>query len=503
MKHLRQVMAAVLVLAAGQLAAAAPQDWQQDWRKLQDAKQRAQQPNQPPPQQAAAWQAAIKLADDMLTKYREPAQVRDLRLARAECLLGTKKYDDALAELEKLQVELPEDKDALARATLLSGDVLRAAGKFAPAVAAYQKVAKTWPDQSDKAADALLRAADVLAADLKKLDDALVVLAQVEKDFASQTVLAADSVRRAAAACEAANDPLKAAGFYAAAAEKHAAAFDDKTRAGLFAKAVECLVKAQKLPEAQTQAAKAEKSLDAVASRAPFALKLVEMLAAQKKYPEARAAAETAICAYPLEMDVCQAAQAAAVESLRAESKFDEALGAARILYDGAGSEATIKAAAYVVAQAFRSVDGNLARANEFLAFQRFGQAGPDAKPGTPDDLAVNHLAAVKYPPADPARDKRFADALAAYPASYEGYRAKAILNIYWGKPKEAAQMFRLAFKSCPEANVPQAAAELVMIGMKAYTASFAGLDKIFEFISYGPKGKAGTASLPDPFQGL
>ena len=57
--------------------------------------------------------------------------------------------------------------------------------------------------------------------------------------------------------------------------------------------------------------------------------------------------------------------------------------------------------------------------------------------------------------------------------------------------------------KACTDAQVPQAAVELIMVGMKAHTNSFYGLDKMFDFISYGTKGKTGKENLPDPFKGL
>lgn len=224
---------------------------------------------------------------------------------------------------------------------------------------------------------------------------------------------------------------------------------------------------------------------------------------AMKKFPEAQAECRRIVCAYPLEQDVCQAAQTRIVEAWRAQSKFNEALGSARILYDTAGSEKNIRAAAHVVAQAFRSVDGNLGRANEFLTYQRFGPGGPDGRLNTPDDVRANHLAAARYPPSNPARDKRFAEAVKAQPDNYEGYRAKAFLYAYWGRPKESAQHFRLAFKACSDSAVPTASHELVLIGMKAYKASFFGLDKIFEYISFGPKGKSGKENIADPFAGL
>ena len=222
-----------------------------------------------------------------------------------------------------------------------------------------------------------------------------------------------------------------------------------------------------------------------------------------KKVPEARAEYQRLICACPLDQAACQAAQSRIVESYRAESKWAEALGAARILYDAAGSEQGIRDAAQAVAQAFLAADGNLSRANEFLAYQSFGPDGPDGKPNTPDDIAANRLAEVKYPPFSAEASKQFEAAVKAQPETYDGYRTKAFLYIYWGKPKEGAGQFLLAFKAASLAQVPAAAQDLILIGMKASTASFRGLDRIFEYLSYGPKGKSGKENIPDPFAGL
>jgi tetratricopeptide (TPR) repeat protein len=228
-----------------------------------------------------------------------------------------------------------------------------------------------------------------------------------------------------------------------------------------------------------------------------------DLLNRSKKYAECRAECDKFICAYPLEFDACQAAQAQAVEAYRAEGKLAEALGAARILYGAAGSENAIRIAAHVVSNAFRSVDGSLGRANDFLTWQRFGPNGQDGKSGTADDVKANPLLAVAFPPTDGACDKLYADAIAAQPNTYDGQRAKGFLYLYWGKPKEGAKCFLSAFKMCPEPTVAIAAQELILVGMKAHTGSFWGLDKIFEYISYGPKGKSGTENIPDPFAGL
>ena len=69
-------------------------------------------------------------------------------------------------------------------------------------------------------------------------------------------------------------------------------------------------------------------------------------------------------------------------------------------------------------------------------------------------------------------------------------------------EPTVAAQLIDRSRAAVAHA-APQAAHELVLVGLKAYRASFAGLDSVFEYISYGPKGKDGKKNIPNPFQGL
>jgi len=447
---------------------------------------------------------AIKALDALLTKYKDPVEVKQLRLARAECLHQMTKYDDALTELNKLMADFKTDKDLQSAALLGVGDAHRAKKEFDKAVAAYQQVAKDHADQPERAADALLKAGGVLCDDMKKLPEGLASYAAVETQFPTLTRQAADSVLKMAVVQETlTKDSLNAGAAYQKLAEKYGSLYQEHVLAGYFAKAGACYLAAQKVPQALAILKKGEQALTDSRQKTPLALTQVQILMQDKKYPEARTECERIICEYPLELDVCQTAQTLMVEAFRTESKFNEALGAARILYDAAAGEQSIRAAAHVVAQAFRSVDSNLARANEFLSYQRFGPDGPDGKPNTPDDVRVNHLLAVKHLPPNAVRDKRFAAAVQAQPDMYEGYRARGFLYAYWGKPKESAQQLRLAFKVCPDATVPAAAHELVLVGIKAYRASFFGLEKVFEYISYGPKGKSGKENIPDPFQGL
>ena len=482
-------------LAAGIGAAAslaAPPDYTAQLKQVVAQIQRNQHPH------------AVKALDSMLKKFKEPWQVRELRLYRAECLLATGGASAASAEAAKVAAEAGGSKDLLSHAAMIQADALRAQKKFADAVAAYRKLAADFPKRTTRVGQALIKAGDCLCNDLKKIPDGLAAYAEAEKKAAAEPVQAAAALTRAAGAYEGlAKDPVKAAGCYFGLAERYPAVFDENTRATYYARAVDLYRAGKQLPQAHAVAAKAEKALTNVQHKTGFALRQADALVEMKKHAQARYECRRFICTYPLDANICQTMQARVVETYRAESKFPDTLGAARILFDAAGDEQQIRNAAQVVAQAFRTADGKLDRANAFLAFQQFGPAGADRKPNTPDDIKANPLAAARYPAADANADKLFTAAVAALPGNYDGYRAKAFLYLYWGKPTDAAKHFLLAFKACQDKQVPAAANELILIGLKAHTASFFGLDKYFEFISYGPKGKSGKENIPDPFRGL
>jgi hypothetical protein len=175
-------------------------------------------------------------------------------------------------------------------------------------------------------------------------------------------------------------------------------------------------------------------------------------------------------------------------------------------LYDAAGSPEHIKSAAHVVSRAFLAVDGNLQRANEFLQYQRFGPNGPDGKPDGDDNIKTNHLAGVTYPTRSDETNKAFENALAQLDKkdgkSRNDYRAKGFIYLYWGKPTDGAKQFYQAFKAAKLEEIPAAAQELAIVGIKAKTASLYGLDKVFEYINHSTKGKDGKQELT-PFKDL
>jgi predicted negative regulator of RcsB-dependent stress response len=391
-------------------------------------------------QHAKRYRECLQACEKLLGTYTESTQAKEVTWLKIETQVLDSQLEGALKTLAGLAKAYGEDQKLQTAVALRAGDVQRLLKKPDDAIATSRKGAEgSAKDEPDQAAEALLRAGDVLGADLKKPEKALEQYQEAATRFATQSPKqAAEALRRVAALHETEfKDLPKAAAGYQALIEKYAAAYDERTLATLHGKAVDCTLGAKKPGEAIALAKKAEAALESAALRAPFGLRVADALLEMKKFPEARGECQRLVCAYPLEQAACQSAQAKMVEACRAESKWPEALGAARILYDAAGTEQGIRDAAQAVAQAFLSADGNLGRANEFLAYQSFGPDGPDGKPNTPDDIAANRLAEVKYPTFSAEADKQFDAAIQAQLENYDGYRARAFLYVYWGRPKE------------------------------------------------------------------
>jgi len=486
------LLAMLLCPVAG--LAAATRDYRKELRDAQSQQQRRRH------------RECIALCDKMLEYHKEAWQIQEITWVRIESLVQDSQYEGAQKALAALAAAYAEDKKLQTAVALRTGDVQRLLKKFDAAVATWRKVAAAVAEtEPGQAAEALLRTGDVLCTELEKPLDGVAAYREVATKFATQLPKqAAEAIRRIATAHEThTKDMLKAAAAYQELTEKHPTSYDEGTLSGFYRKAVDCFVKAEKPAEAIAAAQKAEAALQSVSQKAAFGVRAGDLLLEQEKFAEARTQYQSILCAYPLEQSSCRHAQTRIVESYRAESRWDDALGAARILYDAAADEQGIRNAAQIVAQAFLAADADLVRANAFLAYQRFGPDGPDGKRGTEDDVAVNHLASVKYPARDAATDKQFQAAIDAWPRNYEGYRARGYLYIHWGKPKEGAGQFLQAFKAAELKQVPAAVQELVLVGIKAHTASFHGLDRVFEFVNHGPKGKSGKESLRDPFDGL
>jgi len=217
-------------------------------------------------------------------------------------------------------------------------------------------------------------------------------------------------------------------------------------------------------------------------------------------------ACTAAALANPLDENITQTCLSAIVDLRVRQGRHHRALAAAWAAYAVAGSQSTsarsFAAGVLLVAHALRARDGHLASGNAFRDYQTHGPAGPDHKPGTPDDIA-NPLAGLAPKP-QPTLDPLYEAALKAQPPTLEGARTRGYICLLWCKPAKALAHFKRAFAICPlDSTAMTRAAQDIAIGLKALHATPVGMDAFAHFQRYGTHGpdrRPGTADdLKDP----
>ncbi|MBM4031381.1 MAG: tetratricopeptide repeat protein [Planctomycetes bacterium] len=432
-------------------------------------------------------------------------RLADIHVARLE-------HYEAIAHLERATAELDLAKvHPDVRVKLLS-DLAAAreqAGQLHAALATYEKLFAT-AQKGDALGPALARAAR-LHAELQRFDKALACLDRLYGKLDADAT--ATLIAEAAKAYQELAQKLPAVGR-----TEEADALDRKIIA-LFGRKEPYAAKAalSRLLGGEDDAAplKFAASLqdgelrliaqdDALAILVPAALRL-------GKSDDLVRTLTRAMLAEPFDDAVAYASSNAIVELRVREGRFDEALAAA------AGCYAATGFAAYTVPQGFgravdlvtdalRARDGHLVSGNAFRLFQAYGPAGPDRKPGTPDDI-VNPLEGLVAKP-DPERDKLFEAAIAARPRTVPGLRARGWLYLLWGKPRPALAEFKRAFALCSlETAELTRAAQDIALALKALRGTPVGMEAFAEFQRHGPHGPDGKPKTPDdlkdPLEGL
>ncbi len=327
------------------------------------------------------------------------------------------------------------------------------------------------------------------------------------------TFVPADAPERAAV--ESANlDFLKATGDFEAAraaAGKLAAADSKATptlkRQALLALAELCSAVNEK-DQAQQWLARADQEYSTNrGARAGFHLDFAKALAKQERWGEVSAACFRIVASFPQEMRPCFEAQQLLAKAAMQQRQYDDALGAAKVLYGVApNAEKEITDAVNVVMQALRARYRSIALANDFAAFQSYGPNGKDGKKGTEDDI-LNPLASVhRAPPAEV--EALFKKTLAGLPEDFQGRRWRGYLYLYWDKPDLALKEFVKRYDDAPleQKAVDEAMGDLV-VALKAHCGHTLAGERFMKYQKFGPKGedgKLGTEDdLTDPLKDL
>lgn len=212
-------------------------------------------------------------------------------------------------------------------------------------------------------------------------------------------------------------------------------------------------------------------------------------LEALKKHGEADAQAREVILGAPDDPQAFSAAVQLVTNAL-AQGKKEDALRRARTVFDVASSRQEINEAIQLVAQVLSAIDGNLVRANQFILFQKYGQAGLDGKAGTEDDLP--DFTKVMERSVDPqfvqqlmAEAEKINDMLDA-----KSLRKQGMLFLYAGQPQKALEAFQkeyLLIVGTPE-GLAQSSGD-VAAALRAASGQLFGSKAFLDFQQYGHAG--------------
>jgi hypothetical protein len=141
-----------------------------------------------------------------------------------------------------------------------------------------------------------------------------------------------------------------------------------------------------------------------------------------------------------------------------------------------------------LAANILSALDKNVDRANQLLAFEQSGPGGG----------AVNPMDAVGYPSA-PEREHALEIVRQQAGDTVNASRVRAYTYLLTGKPKEALPHFADAFRRSPTLQETQrASVELTLIGLRDARGHGIGLEKVIQFVIFGPSGPDGKPNTPD-----
>ena len=164
------------------------------------------------------------------------------------------------------------------------------------------------------------------------------------------------------------------------------------------------------------------------------------------------------------------------VEIALRQGQFEKALGQARVAFNIARDEKQISDAIRLTSQVLAASDGHFSRANQYILFQKYGQAGPDGVKGTEDDLPPFHKTIAPY-----CDDALKGNLLAlmpdlSNPLHRNALRKGGYLLLNAGMPEEALKPFLMQyFQVTADRTLIKQSADDLALGLRAYTGQAFG----------------------------
>lgn len=429
------------------------------------------------------------LADKQAT---DEQRIRALSVL-AEAQGRQKRPAEQLKTAQRIRSAMPKSRLAEQASLLLQAELLRAQNKMPEAFEKVRELVERQPDSAEGQA----RFAE-LNLEANKRPEAYAAAARAAELGKGNDVLWARAVNTMQEAAFRNNEPDKCLAAVTRLLDPQLVSRrDEYTNRVLRQRVVQCLVQMKKYDQVVAACAEYEKVYPDEKAKQAWLLSQGDALVEIQQYDAALAAYERVLTDY-VNTEPWYGAQRKIVDVLTRMGNYEQALKAAHVVYDAADGR-TAAEACRTVAEAFKALDKNVARANTFINYQRFGPAGEDGKAGTADDIAENPLDAIGYPNC-PLREKAFAAARKQAGDSATGARYRAMTYIYTGHPKEALKYFLDAFARCNANEFQGRADDLVLTGVRAVRGLCVGLEEYYNFINYGPRGQDGKGDNPDPF---
>jgi len=230
-----------------------------------------------------------------------------------------------------------------------------------------------------------------------------------------------------------------------------------------------------------------------------------EALRAAKDYAKADTAVREVILLAPASAQASRAHRIL-VEHALEQGNPEAALGRARLAFDTAADDKALGEAVQLMAQAMTARDSHLANANAFVLYQKHGEAGPDGKTGTEDDLPPFRQEITRE--LEPGFKTRLLEEAAkdVDPLNPGNLHRRGMLYLHAGEPEKALEAFRAEYLLVTnDTKAMERAADGLAAALRASTGRVFGASAFLDFQKYGkigPDGKAGTADdIAVPFQ--
>jgi tetratricopeptide (TPR) repeat protein len=489
-------LAAMLAAAAPMSAAEAPAAPEGIDAQLAKALASLDQPNL----HAAALDTIEKVLADKAATTRQKLDAVDIAIA----IRDKQRKKQEVADLaDRLIRDFPDNLELVARGTIVQADAIwEAKKKREDAIEKLEAFLAKVKD--NKAAAAMVHAR--LAKYFRESGKGEIACQHAKAAADAGTLgdrQAIEVLRLLADACLERSDlPGCEAALARVLAPKYLAAIPGWERAPWQDRYGDVLRKQKKYAEARAFYRKSDEGEKDPRRRQRVRIHLGDMAVETKEYDQALEAYERVFVDEPTVADSWIETQEKIADTLKARGDFAGALKAARVSLDSASEAGYVIRETVRVAEILKAIDKHVGRANAFILFQKFGPAGEDGKPGTPDDL-TNPLADAGYP-TYPLREKAFEAARKAAADDAEASRFRAATWLYCGRPKDALRCYLDALARCRLEEYPRYAREAVIMGVRPVQGHAHGLERFYDYLAYGPAGPDGKLNtdddLKDPF---